>query len=893
MAPTASFRDKLQRVVDESEVNRGLEEALPQSDGRAAAGSNRRRRRRAVASAVRGAGVNGSRSAVDVRPMIAALAITLCGSVLAVGTVHVVVLLVVAPFAVAAGAWAILRVGRGVPGVPGPARIAFGLALYCVLQAVPLPLSLLRKISPASAVIWGRALSSLGIVARWQSLSLDPGASVVEALKWFCYGAVFCAGAWTANTRSRRAVPAIVFASAFTAALVALVHRLASADSLYGLYVPAARSMFPIAPLINPNNFAGYLNLGAFAGLGLLMGRRSAVPPWVIGLATSVVVGLSAMCGSRAGLASLAFGMVVLVLRLLRSRRYGGRRLFWVPLAALACGVALFLLAVHADLWRSMLNEGAKKLALISWTKPVIADFPIFGIGRGAFETVFPAYRADVGHHIYQFAENFLTQWCVEWGVPVGLAAFLGFAFTLRRTLLSARSDVLTLCCAVGVAVLLLQNLLDLALEVPSVSLALFALLGSLYGSRSEKQPPASLSESSAPVWFSAVFLGAFALLWTGAAVAGVRTAYDERETVAELSRQRAAGEASANSELRDELFGAIQRHPADPYFALLAATLDQGEKSAELRLISRAIERDPMAGRPYLLLADALARRHAKNQALNAVRLAVAREYELIAPGSRIVLGLTRRLDEVRLAVPDGASGVGMLVHLAQGGFLREYRGQLLSEAMNRDPLSLEPRLTRATDLIVSLESKGDACGGPGAAACFVELDALIRQVARIDPKSDRPTVFSARRSMIEGNPRAAYDLLVQNCHTFLAQADCLRTQFLAAEQLDDAPALDASATSLLAEVCSAADVCSSTALWLGHELEARGHPGSAVRMFERAAQESQSPAAWAQLAESARRLGLTAIADRARRRAGGPEIPRTLQPDQPVDSPTPGGPD
>ena len=802
----------------------------------------------------------------ELLPVVVLLALTIVLSVLALGTVHVSVLLFVAPLAVASGGFAFRRERWDPSAIPPPAWVAFGLSAYSAAQALPLPLPALRWLSPASASLWTSALASLGSPQSWASLSLDPAASVVEALKWFCYGAVFCAGAEIANAKSRRAVPGIVFGAALLAAIVTLAHRLAGAESLYGLYTPLTLPRFAMAPLVNPNNFAGYLNLGAFAGIGLLMGRESSLPRWAIGLGVSVIVGLSAVCGSRGGLASLALGMVALVVarRVLELKL--SRVSFWVPVATLVGGVALFLLGVQADLWQSMLKEGLQKIALISWTTRVVADFPIFGVGRGAFETVFPSYRADVGHHIYQFAENFVMQWCVEWGVPVALLALLGFAYTLRKIRLRSGSEALVLSCGLGVFVLLAQNLFDLALEVPSVSLALFALLGSLWAGRSKRRMPPAAPRR---LWLPAGFSTAFVLLWCFSASAGLHTAQGDRRAISNLVQAK-VGNGTPSDELRQELRAAIRRHPADPYFPLIAATIARGREKNELAWIARAIERDPFAGRPYLVLADALARRHAQSQALNAVRLAVEREYELIGPGAKIALALTHRTDELMQAVPAGKDGVGMLVHLAQQGeAMRPHRELLLRTAMDRDRAAVEPRIVRGEDLLSSLEASREGCAGAGFSGCSNEVRDLAAAIERIDPSIDRPTVMRGRLLMLEANPQAAYRLLAEKCHNYAVRVDCMRVRFLAAEKLDD-PALEESSAAYLAEACSTAPACSNAAAWLGTRFEAAGRPAPALRYYERAAHEAETEEGWKHFAESAQRLGFPAQAERGLRRTG-----------------------
>ena len=80
----------------------------------------------------------------------------------------------------------------------------------------------------------------------------------------------------------------------------------------------------------------------------------------------------------------------------------------------LRAGVAL--LRGTRSMWVEIYDKNLSKLEMILWARPLIHDHPIFGIGRGAFESVFPAYRALAGSGTYTHAENFLAQVCREYG---------------------------------------------------------------------------------------------------------------------------------------------------------------------------------------------------------------------------------------------------------------------------------------------------------------------------------------------------------------------------------------------------------------------------------------------------------------------------------------------
>ena len=269
---------------EQNESPRGTERpALP--DG---AAPRRPRLRRAPSPLHDSAQETLAQRARQLSPPLLVLAVV--GSVLAIGAVHTGVLLLVAATVLAALSLEIYA-GLASPGARRPvlslpACILGALALYCLLQALPLPFALLRLIAPANADVWARALLPFGEVdpPRWASLSLDPGASMVEALRWATYAAVFVTASSISARRGAAWGVALVFCSAVIAALTTVGHGLAGATKVFGLYQPSLpASSWHIGPLLNPNNLAGYINLGALAGLGLMLTRRPPIPPWLVG----------------------------------------------------------------------------------------------------------------------------------------------------------------------------------------------------------------------------------------------------------------------------------------------------------------------------------------------------------------------------------------------------------------------------------------------------------------------------------------------------------------------------------------------------------------------------------------------------------------------------------
>ena len=184
------------------------------------------------------------------------LALVVAGSLLAIGCVHFFPLLAVATltFATALETLRRTRAWQAPIVVPLPALVCFALAGYTLLQACPLPMAWLRSVAPSTADVWDRCLLPFGEPGpRWASLSLDPGASVVEALKLGVYGAVFAVAAALSSRRDASLGIATVFLSAGLGAVTTLVHGLVGATSIYGLYEPQFGVVpWHVGPRLNP-----------------------------------------------------------------------------------------------------------------------------------------------------------------------------------------------------------------------------------------------------------------------------------------------------------------------------------------------------------------------------------------------------------------------------------------------------------------------------------------------------------------------------------------------------------------------------------------------------------------------------------------------------------------
>ncbi len=820
------------------------------------------------------------------------IGLTVVGSMLAVGSVHPPWVIGFAAIAIAAGTLAIVLDAARVRELPPPAGILAGLAAFTALQFAPLPTDWVAVLSPRAADAWRRTATLLGDVSpAGSSLSIAPGATALEALKWLGYGALFIAAARLARRRGPEPGMGLVFASAAAAALVTLLHAAAGAERLYGIYTPlAARPPWALAPFLNPNNLAGYLNLGFFCGAGWLVTERRAGPRTILALLAAVTLAVGVLSASRGGLAALLLGLLLLVPALWRRRRGHERHsrlrlVTAIPLVAAAlAGAVLFLLGATPPVLKALLDETTGKLLLATWARPMIADHLWFGVGRGAYETAFPPYRAAPGHLVYQYAENFVVQWIAEWGVLVGPLSLLGLAWTLRPERLRAGHHPITASAAVGLIALFAQNLLDLGLELASIGFAVATVLGTLWGAaRANKASAEVTPRPTVPAIGLAV---AGCALIAAAATLGTRPIETERHRLHDA--YLATGSAGRERFSR-ELATALRAHPGDPYLPLLAALHARRSGANPLPWINRALERDPSAGRPYLLLAHLLAGRDGSDQVLHAAAAAAARDHGLTRPAARVAVAASQDAAAILRAAPAGSAGVPFLTACA-GELSPDRAGaarlSLLEAAVARAPDDARPRaeLARSATALLVRAAPGSPCAGDRAQRCHALVEEQAAALDRLLPDLPEGTLARAELLLATDRPRAALELLAASCERWPANAACQQRLADAADRADDPARLAEAASRLLAASCGRSATCAATARRLAERYARRGRWHEATPYFERAARESGAATDWERVADAALQTGRLTRAAQAieqARRAGSvraPELERRL---------------
>jgi tetratricopeptide (TPR) repeat protein len=792
------------------------------------------------------------------RLQTAADALTCCvvvGSVLAFGAVHVPVMVVCGAVLCAV---AIFHLARGA-ALPAPAVVCALAAAFTALQATPLPTAWVHALSPHAARFWSSAQIAGGEPA-FASLSVSPAATSVEALKWLMYAAAFVAGRAMATRRGERSVVALQLFSAVALAATTLTHGVFGLKRVYGFFEPSFEtSTWLVGPLLNSNNLASYLNLGAFCGFGLLRSREP--PPLgraVVAVCIMVLLGQTLICGSRGALLTFVVlgGLYVVVeLRLRQSR---GAELGSAPVLAgiLLGGCVLGGLAYSERAGQTLLSSDVSKLETFGWTTRMIRDFPVGGVGRGAFEAVSAAYRTSPGAFLFGHPENFVLQFLSEWGLAAGPALLVAFAVALRPSRLKEGSAVRG--AYFGALAVVVQNLFDLGLELASVSIGLAVLLGACLGGRTELR-------GRRPTWFVA----ALGLLAVAGLLAGIRGGPDPvsaRQGLHDQFVQVIERKLGSPERLDATVRAAIARSPAAAYPFTIGAAAALERRQPALPWINRALERDPLNGRVHVLAARAV---HAASgpliQALSHLKYAAAYEPQLAPTTSQLAVRWTREPEQLLLAAPAGPNG-GRVLQAMAGQLPRDgspLRIGLLREAIARAPAQSSAAQALAEDLLWLLATGSGACASE-AEACRREVATLATRLREYAPHGAAWVLIHARLLASQEKWAEADRYLVENCPRVEPRAECSTERLETAARVGDARALEAAIASLRAE-CGGAIACASAEGAIARRYLSLGWRREALGPLRRAAELSPSARAWLDVARLAHEFGLRGEARRS----------------------------
>lgn len=233
--------------------------------------------------------------------------------------------------------------------------------------------------------------------------------------------------------------------------------------------------------------FRGPLREGPLLSIGFLerIDRALSSPKGlVVGFLACTTA--AAMTGSRAGVLLTAFAcLLASALYLGRLSLGKHRRWLWIACAA-AAGAALLQLTgglVFGRIASSGLVDESR-LGAYRGALAIIRDYPLFGVGLGNFETIFPYYRpAELGSQgIWDRAHSLPLEIAVDLGLPaavlIGLCALWYLYHLLRGSLLRRRDRYIPIAGATVGLLGILHSSIDFSLQIPGYGVFWAAIVG-------------------------------------------------------------------------------------------------------------------------------------------------------------------------------------------------------------------------------------------------------------------------------------------------------------------------------------------------------------------------------------------------------------------------------
>lgn len=481
------------------------------------------------------------------------------------------------------------------------------LSVLTMLQLLPLPLQLVELLSPGKHELIVANAATLGLPApSTTSLSLDPASTLLELAKLAAYFLFAVSCLRIAASKRRTLLAEAVGLVGLVVALTAVGHRLAGATKLYGFYQPEFTGQQFLAPLLNMNHLASLLALASATSLGLTISnnsRRRAF--WFFSFL--ICTGVTLLSQSRGGVIGLGAGLTLTAILCTRRVQHGmpqkveERSMQLAKIVAIVCLLVLLLVLsggrVLGELASTSIDElGQPQSKYVLWRDSLhlIANYPMTGIGRGAFEVAIT--KVHPSSHSYLALENEYLQAIVDWGVlGAGLAAF---TLVMLVTTASRRWRVSAVHVGLlgGLLAIAIHSIVDFGLALPGLVLPMIACTSFL-------TPPSlkRLSAYSQRLRVGGVVSGLL-LIGVVASPAGLQARQELKLEAKGLSQQ----------------LKTWKRHPAN---ALAAARLAHGLFAiGDVRafaVLNQALSLSPTAWGLHLLSARMLASSQVPDQAL------------------------------------------------------------------------------------------------------------------------------------------------------------------------------------------------------------------------------------------------------------------------------------
>lgn len=386
--------------------------------------------------------------------------------------------------------------------------LVYGLpVLFIVLvlfQLIPLPESMLELLSPVRA-----ALNRAARVEGSTPVSIAPRATEMWLFKVIACSLVFvvCAQA-LAKRKHALLMLALVVVLGYILALHGILQYL-SGYSLPSLIKREPWFNRAAGTYVNPNHFAGHLEMCVPLALSVVFIRRRRESDWKIPLGRRVVsffsetfqdrrllLPLTAIVVmslgiifsiSRMGIFSFVVSLLVFALLIGRERKKKVRLVILGSTVAAVFAISLWLgLSPVLERYSLLAEEKVRRIEGWKMAGRVVRDYPVMGTGLGTFSRVSPGYQTlGAGYGRWEQSHNDylnLTSDTGIMGLAIGIAFLIAWyvyvlgLFSNKRLRTYQRS--IAAGCIAGVTAIVVHSIGDFNLQVPANAFYFATLLG-------------------------------------------------------------------------------------------------------------------------------------------------------------------------------------------------------------------------------------------------------------------------------------------------------------------------------------------------------------------------------------------------------------------------------
>ena len=380
---------------------------------------------------------------------------------------------------------------------------------WMLLQIVPLPVSLVRILSPASYQVYKPVYDMLA-GNPWMPLTVYQKATVYECMRIVSYMLFYFLTIQLLGSGERlKQTVKICCWLAIGVGVCALLQKFSSPDKIYW-FRPGPPSSSPIGPWVYRSQYCGYAEMilpiilalylyyrpvskskeslrarivsflsMASGNLSLLLGLGGLI------LITSVFVSLS-----RGGIISVSLSFVFFLLLMGRKQAGYSNLLFFSMTAALILAVAWFgwepIIGRFDQLFKSTGALNIDRFPIWRDSLSIVKDFWLTGSGFGTFVNIFPDYKTIPSTMMYDHAHNDYLELLTDGGI-VGFVLVSWFVIAVIREgwkMIGRRRDrysiLISIGALTGIIAMLIHSISDFNMNNGADGLYFFFLCGLL-----------------------------------------------------------------------------------------------------------------------------------------------------------------------------------------------------------------------------------------------------------------------------------------------------------------------------------------------------------------------------------------------------------------------------